>query len=1074
MLLKGKLFAESPIYRGNARKTLFTRDGDGTQRLVSLAGEIAGTAQTLMDAFIGSSRTGANIGLLNHLWLRLYKSPMPSELIKRVQCTLREECYPRDRLFDLRMGIRLDEDRWAAEANANYKYETLFRNAVFDFKMEVNDALLQQNENATRLYYVLEELKAGRFWFGAGKSKGLGRCRLEMDPGLPAPATVPSVNHRVNHLTIHLRFNTSNPVLVGWNWGKLDPTIPTFAAIEGRLLIEAMRTVPEPIRQRLAMSIGGPILSPEDWKKKLAEYLPKIIAIWLREQSTKEVEGWAFPKAAINKLGKGKHPLSKKILDSMKPLVDKPFPSQDAAKAALDKVLGKKSHMANRILEVLTQTKQTTQEFDHEAWRKLAGSLELEGQLAEQLAPHITNEAALVKILVPVCTKILPSLYLQVDRQIKLLRSDPWIDVEIANREEHIRIKEMLLNGRITEQQWKNPASPPEGIRAATWKEFLDSHSRVDFHHMLQPKNLQKSLSNDRNQIALLKAYRDRVRQELSQPYHTDFRVGGVSNREISRKYGKAYDTIFMRMLTWAPSSKETGRWEVYIPGSTIKGAFRKRASQVLKTLWGESPQTNARLDRLFGTQGERGLVFFSDAYLADPQIPEQVWCSMDGVRMDPKTAQPIEEAKADYLYAYGDKLTFHLRLDLQDLDEKDMEIFVLLRHLLQDFQRGDIPLGGEKTCGFGWVKAEVTEVHWLTADRNGIGKKLIGEHTLAPDGIWHSLKLSGETAAKVLHPASALSTGEKKIAASPVRAGEGFISHRAFGGYCGELSVVAEVLTPICVQESGEPSFTARLDDGPIHGHDFFSMAPPEAGKRGAQKIYALPAKSIKGMLRHIYTIASDSIKPSADLSHLNPVDSLFGFVGAGPNQALMGRLAFGFGIFEKPELAWFKAPYPYGAWQFIDGEWKNIKKGRVPILRIAGEWRLFPHAPLAPNVTKLEDFHPDTAQATYMRAILPGAKCRFTIRFWNLEQQELQRLIWCLALEPTLAHKMGRGRYLGFGSLRLHIQPESFLTDWANRYTNQNDQAWRLPIKVEEWINPSVIAHYSELQKALNAQYL
>ena len=52
MLLQGKLFVESPIYRGNARKTLFTRDGDGTQRLVSLAGEISGTAQALMDAFI--------------------------------------------------------------------------------------------------------------------------------------------------------------------------------------------------------------------------------------------------------------------------------------------------------------------------------------------------------------------------------------------------------------------------------------------------------------------------------------------------------------------------------------------------------------------------------------------------------------------------------------------------------------------------------------------------------------------------------------------------------------------------------------------------------------------------------------------------------------------------------------------------------------------------------------------------------------------------------------------------------------------------------------------------------------
>ena len=88
MILKGKLYAESPIYRGNARKTLFTRDGDGTHRLVSLAGEIAGTAESLMDAFIGQSRRGRNIGLLNRMWLRLYDSPLPQGLITKVECQL--------------------------------------------------------------------------------------------------------------------------------------------------------------------------------------------------------------------------------------------------------------------------------------------------------------------------------------------------------------------------------------------------------------------------------------------------------------------------------------------------------------------------------------------------------------------------------------------------------------------------------------------------------------------------------------------------------------------------------------------------------------------------------------------------------------------------------------------------------------------------------------------------------------------------------------------------------------------------------------------------------------------------
>jgi len=116
--------------------------------------------------------------------------------------------------------------------------------------------------------------------------------------------------------------------------------------------------------------------------------------------------------------------------------------------------------------------------------------------------------------------------------------------------------------------------------------------------------------------------------------------------REVSRTYGKPYDTVFMRMLSWTSSSREAGSWEIYIPGSTLKGAFRRRASQVLRALWGESARTTQILHRLFGTQGQRGLVFFSDAYLIDPQVPERAWCAMDGVRMNPQTGQPVEEAK--------------------------------------------------------------------------------------------------------------------------------------------------------------------------------------------------------------------------------------------------------------------------------------------------------------------------------------------------------------------------------------------------------------------------------------------
>lgn len=1072
MILKGKLHAESPIYRGNARKTLFTRDGDGAHRLISLAGEIEGTAQSLMDAFIGEARKGRNIGLLNSLWLRLYDSPMPKGLIKSVDCKLQEDSYPRDRFFGLRMGIKLDEDRWAAEANANYKMETVFRNSVFDFKMAVGDSILQQGENAARLYYILQEVKEGRFWFGAGKSKGLGRVRLEMEIPFGVPETPPRLQANTNHLRISLNFDATNPVLVGWNWGKIDPEVPSFAAIEGRLLVQAMRELPTPIRERLEMSLGGPILSPEDWKSKFADFLPRVIAIWLMKLSTREIETWTLAEEALNKLGKGKYAISKKIIERAQPLIDEAFPSEEEAEAALVEALADKANMAKRILKVMEHQKVRGQQLDRKAWRALAVVLGLDIKLEETVAQQINDETALVLTLKSACQKILPRLFEQVDQQVKLLQSDAWVDAELATREEHLKIKKMLRQGEIDERQWGNPEQPPEGIKPAMWREFVDEHRRVRLRHMLNRRNLEKSITNDENMIAFLSGYRDKTRQELAQPYNIDFRAGGLSNREVSRKYGKPYDTVFMRMLSWAPSSQEEGAWEVYIPGSTIKGAFRKRASQVLRTLWGETPQINNVLNRLFGTQGQRGLVFFSDAYLTDPYEPDRAWCSMDGVKMDPKTGQPIENAKADYLFAYGDQLAFQLRLDIQDIGDADLEAISVLRHLLHDFQSGDIPLGGEKTSGFGWVKANVSELTWLTAAADGVSKKLFENQALEQDGIWYKLHLEDAAAADALQVIYPLAPTQLPKAAEPPRANAGFISHRAFGGYCGTLTVEAEVLTPLNIQESGEPSFGAKFSDGPVNGWDFFSMAPPEAAKRGTDKVYALPSKSIKGMLRHIYAIASDSREDSPNIRSLNSVDSLFGWVGRGPNQAIMGRLSFNFGLFEDAKLAWFKAPYPYGRWRYTGGEWHKASEGNAAVLRIAKTWRVFPHAPLAPIVKQLDDFQPDTAQARYFRAMLPDARAQFTIRFWNLTEEELQRLVWCIALEPNLAHKMGNNRYLGFGSVRFQIMPDSFLIDWAKRYDGKPEEEWRMPLEFKA--DTGVIEHYAALQKALNVEQI
>ncbi len=1073
MRIKGELLAESPIYRGNARKTLFTRDGDGSHRLVSLAGEVGGTAQSLMDAFIGQSKNGKNIGLLNELWRRLYGAALPGGLIRQVECKLQKDSYPRNNFFDMRMGIRLNEDRWAAEANANYKMETILRKSVFDFSLEVADDLLDKDGNRSRIYYLLQELREGRFWFGAGKSKGLGRLRLLTDLPIKAPETPPKLSAGANHLRIDLAFDAENPLLVGWNWGKIDPHTAAFPAIEGRLLVEAMKDIPASIRQRLEMVLGGAILSTDDWKGKLAEFLPRIVAIWLKEQSAGSAEGHLLPEAAISKLSKGKHALTKKLLNKIKPFAGQMFPSEEAADAAFAEALGKKANMSKRVTAQLEHVKMEQQDLNRDAWREVADGLGLDRKLGDDLKDILDNEDAIIEKLTPAISSALPRLHEQVDQQVKLLQSDAWVDAEIKSREEHLQIKTLLKEGKITEYQWNDPGMPPEGIRSATWREFLDAHSRVRFRHMLNAQNLNKSIVNDKNQIEFLKTYRDRTRQELAQPRHIDFRAGGPGNREISKKYGKPYDTIFMRMLSWAPSQSEKGAWEIYIPGGTLKGAFRKRASQALKTLWGETRKTDEALTRLFGAQGRRGMVFFSDAYLVDPDAPDSAWCSMDGVKMNPTTGQPIESAKHDYLYAYGKALKFGARLDIQDIREGDPDMLSILFHLIDDYRRGDIPIGGEKTAGFGWTAGSVSRLQWLAGDPSGVGKTLFGDRPTKPSGPWRAIVLEGDEAESALKPAEPIATEGKGVSKTPPVANEGFISHRAFGGYCGTLTVDAELLTPMNVRESGEPSFTADLDGQRVNGWDFFSMSPPEAAKRESDRQYALPGRSLKGMIRHIYSIATDSRQESGAIGRLNPAESLFGWVGDGPNQALMGRVSVTTALFDAPqkEPVWFKVPYPYGGWRFKGGQWKETPGGQADPTFIDGQWRIFPHAPLAPAADEKTDFSPDTVQASYFRALMPGERARFTIRFWNLMEEELKRLIWCVALEPEMAHKMGNHRYLGFGSLRLHIAEESFLIDWDKRYAGESADQWRRPLSVRDYLDPQTIRHHDKLKKTLDA---
>ncbi len=234
---------------------------------------------------------------------------------------------------------------------------------------------------------------------------------------------------------------------------NLQAVPPYVGSFEARLLIENMKDIPDDIRDRLEMAIGGPILNPDDWKQKFSEYFPRIIAIWLKEKSSEEIDTWILPVAALKKLEKGKHALNKKLTAKLKPIADQPFSSQEDASTAFKEAFGKKANMAKRVITLLEHQRQTQQSLNQDAWLQISNSLGVGKSMSEQVSDCVQDEDALAKILTPACHSMQITLFQQVEQQIKLLQSDAWVDAEIQNREEHMQIKIMLLEGKIAEHQ---------------------------------------------------------------------------------------------------------------------------------------------------------------------------------------------------------------------------------------------------------------------------------------------------------------------------------------------------------------------------------------------------------------------------------------------------------------------------------------------------------------------------------------------------------------------------------------------------------------------------------------------
>lgn len=69
------------------------------------------------------------------------------------------------------------------------------------------------------------------------------------------------------------------------------------------------------------------------------------------------------------------------------------------------------------------------------------------------------------------------------------------------------------------------------------------------------------------------------------------------------------------------------------------------------------------------------------------------------------------------------------------------------------------------------------------------------------------------------------------------------------------------------------------------------------------------------------------------------------------------------------------------------------------------------------------------------HIKPVDKGSQFTFSVQFTNLEDIELQTLLYAISLEPDMRHKLGYGKPAGLGSVRFDITKLT-LIDYANRY--------------------------------------
>jgi len=168
------------------------------------------------------------------------------------------------------------------------------------------------------------------------------------------------------------------------------------------------------------------------------------------------------------------------------------------------------------------------------------------------------------------------------------------------------------------------------------------------------------------------------------------------------------------------------------IPGSSLRGALRKRAERILNTLSPDNKKNDNILDKLFGFQlknnsenkenlqekERKGKLRVEEVVLKPPNpdlhsqiVPEQ----QTRIKIDRFTGGTIEGALLENMALWSDgeprpENKFCMEFFIQDFEEHEAGLMLLL---LKDLWIGDLAVGGEKSVGRGVLQGQHAGISW-------------------------------------------------------------------------------------------------------------------------------------------------------------------------------------------------------------------------------------------------------------------------------------------------------------------------------------------------------------------------